>query len=336
MKRYHYRSGISISVLVVVTLILMSGCKKDENPIKYPLGIFPDSVYSLTGLNSPYDDYNSNLFVLANQVPIIFSSNRGSNGGQFDIIQGLIWYQFDQETGNFQLESDGSNDVFYSTITTEINTSGDDFGPFTVLCSEDDYEYLIVASENPSGDLDLRYEKYLPRFGNMVPVVFGPYPATRFNTGANEAYLSFDLNADSAYFCSDKNGDYDIFVQEKDAGIALDAWLNESVAESTPVDSLNSTSNDKCPFVYRGYLVFASDRPGGLGGYDLYYSVFRNGKWSSPVNFGPKINSGSDEYRPVIGYDPHFKNQAMVFSSNREGGAGGFDLYFTGVSFPKK
>ena len=33
---------------------------------------------------------------------------------------------------------------------------------------------------------------------------------------------------------------------------------------------------------------------------------FRNGNWSSPVNFGPGINTSSDEYRPLIGYHSDF------------------------------
>ena len=83
-------------------------------------------------------------------------------------------------------------------------------------------------------------------------------------------------------------------------------------------------------------MVFTSNRPGGMGGFDLYYSIFRNGNWSSPVNFGPRINTSSDEYRPVLGSNPDFTNQFMMFSSNRTGGKGGFDLYFTGVEFPVK
>ncbi len=45
-----------------------------------------------------------------------------------------------------------------------------------------------------------------------------------------------------------------------------------------------------------------------------------------------EINSGSDEYRPILfeeGVD--FEKYMMVFSSNRDGGKGGFDLYFVGV-----
>jgi hypothetical protein len=78
-------------------------------------------------------------------------------------------------------------------------------------------------------------------------------------------------------------------------------------------------------------LVFSSDRPGGFGGYDLYYSQKTSNGWTEPVNFGPKINSEFDEYRPVVSDHPDFANRLMIFSSNRPGGLGGFDLYFVGI-----
>ena len=72
-------------------------------------------------------------------------------------------------------------------------------------------------------------------------------------------------------------------------------------------------------------MVFTSDREGGYGGFDLYYSLFTNGQWTTPVNFGEKINSANDEYRPITF---SFNNiDMMIFSSNRPGGKGGFDLY---------
>jgi hypothetical protein len=83
-------------------------------------------------------------------------------------------------------------------------------------------------------------------------------------------------------------------------------------------------------------MVFASNRPGGYGGYDLYSSVLINGKWSSATNLGPGINTAADEYRPVIGYHPDFTNGFLIFSSDRPGGKGGFDLYFTGFDYTVK
>lgn len=78
-------------------------------------------------------------------------------------------------------------------------------------------------------------------------------------------------------------------------------------------------------------LVFSSDRPGGLGGYDLYYSFKTGEGWTEPENFGPSVNSEYDEFWPVVSDSWEFSNQLMIFSSNRPGGLGGFDLYFTGI-----
>ncbi|PWJ57501.1 WD40 repeat protein [Dyadobacter jejuensis] len=79
-------------------------------------------------------------------------------------------------------------------------------------------------------------------------------------------------------------------------------------------------------------MVFASNRAGGYGGYDLYYSTLTGGKWSEPVNFGATINTEFDEFRPIlIDAGVSWNQNMLVFSSNRAGGKGGFDLYFAGV-----
>ena len=79
-------------------------------------------------------------------------------------------------------------------------------------------------------------------------------------------------------------------------------------------------------------MVFVSNKPGGYGGFDLYYSILENGEWTSPENFGADINTEFDEYRPILfdeGVD--YTRHMMIFSSNRPEGMGGFDLYFVGV-----
>jgi hypothetical protein len=331
------RSSLILPFLLVQVIILsfFAGCKKTDNPIKYPKGTFPDSVYNLTGLNSQYDDYNSTLYILGNNLPILFSSNRSSSGGQFDLVQGRIWYQFDQTTGAFSVGSEMISDVFLATLINKANTTGNDFGPYNIFSSTDGYEYLFLASQNGATQLDLFYLKNLPRFGNSIPVITGPSPVKLLNSGSDDAYISFDLNEDSAYFSSNRGGNYDIYLHKRSSVMSLDAWLSQNFAASSPVDSINSAYEDKCPFVYKNILLFTSNRPGGMGGYDLYYSVFNKGKWSSPLNLGPDINTASDEFRPLLGYHPDFKNLFMVFSSNKPGGTGGFDLYFTGVTIPK-
>jgi len=80
-------------------------------------------------------------------------------------------------------------------------------------------------------------------------------------------------------------------------------------------------------------MVFTSNRAGAFGSFDLYYSMLDDVKWSAPVNFGAKINSEYNDYRTVLVEEGVSQIQKMmVFSSDRPGGAGGFDLYFAGIN----
>ncbi|TDX00673.1 OmpA family protein [Dinghuibacter silviterrae] len=71
-------------------------------------------------------------------------------------------------------------------------------------------------------------------------------------------------------------------------------------------------------------LLFASDRPGGSGGFDLWYaSLDNNGVPGTPVNLGPGINTAGDEEAPY--YDAF--SRTLVFSTNGRVGMGNFDLF---------
>ena len=75
------------------------------------------------------------------------------------------------------------------------------------------------------------------------------------------------------------------------------------------------------------FLFFASDMPGGRGGSDLYYCELINGEWAAPVNLGPKVNSSVVENYPNM--HPSGK---LYFTSNRSGGVGNLDVYFTSLN----
>lgn len=321
---------------MVLIIFLFSGCKKTKNPVKFAKGEFPDTVINMVDINSPYDDYNVSPYTLSGSSSIIFSSNRKSSGGQFDLEQATYEFVFDQTDGSFGMGAAMSSDPFMTKLINQAITPGNDFGPYRLFSPIDGYEYMILSSASTQGDLDLFYLKNRPVYGTTLPDIDGPHPIRLFNTSSNDAYFCLNFKMDSAYYTSDRTGDFDIYMHKRPADMDLSTWFNLDFASSVKVDSINSPSNDKCPMILKNIMVFASDRPGGLGGYDLYYSIFKNGKWNSPVNMGPRINSSSDEYRPVLGLDPDFTNNFIMFSSNRPGGKGGFDLYFTGVSFPSK
>lgn len=312
---------------IILNILLLTGCsKKEEDPIKFKQGTFPDTVLNLGNINSQFDDYN-----LSGSSPLVFSSNRASQGGQFDLVQGDVSFTFDQTTGKFDFSTSVTSDSFLANLIQKATTPRNDFGPYRLFSNTDGYEYMIISSVNDQGNLDMYYLRNRPKSGASLPEIQGPLPVSILNTTSDDAYFCFDTNQDSAYFCSNRNGNFDIFLINKLSTTEHAAWFNQGFTASSPADSINSTADDKCPMVFKKIMVFTSNRPGGLGGYDLYYSVLRKGKWSYPVNFGPGINTASDEYRPILGFDQNFTNYFLMFSSNRPGGKGGFDLYFTGV-----
>ena len=71
-------------------------------------------------------------------------------------------------------------------------------------------------------------------------------------------------------------------------------------------------------------LYFASDRPGGYGGMDLYVVNKRGNGWSEPQNLGGDINSKGNEVFPFVHDDG-----TLYFASNGWEGLGGLDIYET-------
>lgn len=71
-------------------------------------------------------------------------------------------------------------------------------------------------------------------------------------------------------------------------------------------------------------MIFASDRPGGYGKMDLWYSDWKNGEWTEPINMGPIINSPYNEIYPA------YTIGKLFFASDRpDMGYGALDLYYS-------
>lgn len=70
-------------------------------------------------------------------------------------------------------------------------------------------------------------------------------------------------------------------------------------------------------------LYFVSDRPGGYGELDIWYSLIQNGRYTTPVNLGPRINTPGNEITPFYDY----KDSVLYFSSDWHEGLGGYDIF---------
>jgi len=68
---------------------------------------------------------------------------------------------------------------------------------------------------------------------------------------------------------------------------------------------VNGASAEIAPFIDpdERFLLFASNRAGGAGMFDLYVSVYRDGEWQPAVNLGPRVNTPAAESNPALSRD---------------------------------
>jgi len=337
-------------------LFLLTGCPGSKN--KYHNAWFPAKATNLAEVNSEYDDYNSALPEVFFGKKLIFSSNRRSLGENFDIYDGNFHAIWDMETGTLQVTDMSSSWIEHSfhsdKLLKAIDNTGDQFAPYaigfdTVIDGHKNrIDFLAYSTTLGSYSFLSEFVYYVTPDEGQTFEVKGPYPIVFMHDPKQQQYISFyspeiisiddwQLNPDrftEIYFDkSAENGKTDIFKINIPDTLDFLHFLSFAgdVFEKNKVDELNSAYNDRCPFVNGQYMVFASDRPGGYGGYDLYYSQRLNDGWSEPVNFGENINTEYDEFRPVVVQVFEFKNDLMIFSSNRPGGKGGYDLYYVGI-----
>lgn len=324
-------------LLPVILLLLVFGC--------WPPGMDPDKrdgkflmdVVNLEEFNSEYDDYNSSLpSNRSGESHLIFSSKR-ERKDVFNLVYFPAYFQYDKRLKLKKGVERAGNDYHQAYANAGL-LIGKANGPFNVygpslLSRYYDFnsysgtkDLWLFYADDASGNLDIKYAK--EGTADAAPI---PY----LNSPANDAYPTFSRMGDKIYFCSDRDGNSDIYEasipRAEREDVTLESLINPSEYKIRKVEELSGAYDDKCPYLNENVMVFVSDRPGGQGGQDIYYSEYADGKWSVPVNAGPRINTAHNEYRPILPRLSNFSYDLMIFSSDRPGGKGGYDLYMTGL-----
>lgn len=156
-------------------------------------------------------------------------------------------------------------------------------------------------------------QKWAPSF-NMGPPI---------NTEDNEGTVSLSSDGQYVFFtaCNRPNGEgsCDLYFSALDG----DVW-REPRSLGFPVNTRAWESQPSVSFDGRT-LYFSSNRPGGYGQMDLWYTTYASGRWTPPVNMGPEVNTPGNEESPFIAKD----DQTLYFSSDGHLGMGGNDLLLT-------
>lgn len=125
--------------------------------------------------------------------------------------------------------------------------------------------------------------------GEWQNVEVMPFSSDLYST--QHPYL--DKQEPKLYFSSDMEeaGNFDLYY------VTLDGKGGSSKPVKLP-ESINTEHREHFPFIdAAGSLYYASDRPEGYGGLDIYFCRRRDdGSFTSPINLGPSVNSGRDDF----------------------------------------
>lgn len=276
-----------------------------DNPLRY-------KVENMSMINSKERDY-SPAFSDKKYQTLIFTSNRpGSLGDQ------------DATTGNYK------SDIYETKVDKNGKWSTPALLP-PAVCTEVNEGQAWVSKKG-----DMIFFTRCPEEKNKINKcgvymarkqgsTWGPAALLPFNIDTvHFAHPCLSSDAKRLYFVSRKSGGYggiDIWYANFD--VKTNAWsspINAGPAVNTEGDEMFPTvSNDG------KYLYFSSNYHPGMGGLDLFMAeVGPDGKFTKPVeNLKAPINSSYDDFGIVY----EGKKNKGYFTSNREGGKGGDDIW---------
>ncbi len=194
----------------------------------------------------------------------------------------------------------------------DFNSNVDDFGTSLVRSGR----FLYFTSER-DGDGQRLFVVERSSSGWREPVMISGEVSDGGQVGAATLTPDGQFMVFSAYQHEKGNvGRTDLFSARRVDGKWTDVKNLGADVNSEYFDSQPSITSDGST------LYFASDRPGGMGGVDIWMTTRLGNSWTKPVNVR-SVNSTDDDMSPSIAAD----GRTFYFASNRAGGSGGFDLY---------
>jgi outer membrane protein OmpA-like peptidoglycan-associated protein len=211
-------------------------------------------------------------------------------------------------------------------LAGSVNSPDDEYFPSLSI----DGSLLVFTRQTKNQDPNIKKPPQEDLFfvtfrdsGYQIPEAF-PFP---INSKGNEGTQSLRQDGRIMFFTAcnrpDTKGGCDIYYCVKTG----DSWSDPI----NPGNPLNSRYWESTPFLAQDgtRLLFASNRPGGFGGMDIWQSVLKPDRsWSAPVNLGSRINTQLDELSPLLLVD----GKTLFFASNGHVGMGGFDLLKTDLA----
>ncbi len=217
-------------------------------------------------------------------------------------------------------------------ITNEatINTDGMDYSPAFL---EDGIVFIstkVAARKYKIKDKRINANKmsifWAKREGDGLLTTPVPFANELISIG-HEGPVTFDRTADNIFFTRNnfKNGKK---LKAKDGVVKMQIYESQKIdgtwqdIEKLPFNDDEYNTVHPSVSVEGDALYFASDRPGGYGGMDIWVAYRTGGVWSEPENLGAQVNTEGEEVFPYIHADG-----TLYFSSNSHEGFGALDLF---------
>lgn len=194
----------------------------------------------------------------------------------------------------------------------------------TIGLSPDGHTLFVYTDDRGNGDI---YESVDEDGSWSTPKLM----EKTINTDGHEPDASLTFDGKRLYFTSDKPGGlggHDIYYSD---------WDDEKQKWGEAVNLgnvINTPYNERSVFIHPDgeTMYFASTGHNTMGGFDLFYSKLVEGKWTTPVNLGPPLNTPDDDVQLVVAGNGRFG----YCSSYRQGGFGEKDIYVITFLGPEK